>query len=195
MGLLFHTVSVFHKTVSNLHNLVDMRQIKTMPLLSLNVVNDFLEVRASEKVRISDSPFYGQRGCTDKVAAAKYFERAADQNSARGPYQYGRALSEGFGISQDCVESAKYLKLVADQKICVLIKIWLSQRNGIGSLPIKTLRSDNPAMATTFLKVRASQRISSQPLNIDKFRFQIQSIERECSVQCASALFPGRLSC
>jgi hypothetical protein len=56
--------------------------------------------------------FYGLRNFS---AAAKYFKLAADQNHARGQFNYGICLYNGDGVPNDLEGAAKYFKLAADQ--------------------------------------------------------------------------------
>jgi TPR repeat protein len=49
------------------------------------------------------------------VEAAKFFKLSADQHNAAGQYEYGNALYNGEGVTQDLAEAVKYFKLAADQ--------------------------------------------------------------------------------
>jgi TPR repeat protein len=53
----------------------------------------------------------------DLVEAARYYKIAADQNHARGQYEYAVCLANGRGVPVDGIAAARYFKLAADHNL------------------------------------------------------------------------------
>lgn len=57
----------------------------------------------------------GVHGQPDPVAAAQWYERAADQGHADARYKLGQLYQQGRGVPQDLARAAQYYRAVAEQ--------------------------------------------------------------------------------